>query len=467
MIVLGTKEDTGNKTVTTSRAKDLSNSSTSFGTILGGFKTVHISSLRRLVTASLVLTALGHCPGGTIFTSVGLSKNRAKVYTSMKDLGKVRCPSFTPRALTGLGRRLPSCTSPGGPLSVATDLSCSTSLCTRTLHAIVSSPGVRVMLVNCALLLRITSPTVRCVCRKVRGIMQRGNGGYGPVTVVPFTRGAEGPRCRRGLFGVKIPVLPPPMCTFGVLHRLTSFVSCASRKGALRLSTKTLINGRAITLSRRSDGVRLTSFNMSVPGRIVTGAIRRTTTFTRDTSYPLTVGMRSTSVLRGDSINNMGLGVHKGRTTMGTCRRVVGGMANTEPSTGVGKVLVIPVLGPNIRVVVKMGGSPRFNPVVVMKVNNIFMRMFGSITLCPTPLYRRRTLSVLGSLGSCGLLGNCEKGTGYSVPTLYGAVTKVDECTGTGGSALGRLSVGPLFMCPRNRNMNITSTLVMGRMGWL
>lgn len=445
---VGTNDDRDNDQTTDSRAKTVTDDSSTMRTLFHGTNVIHYCSHRRLAAMNYVFALPRLGKGG--FTVVARTNNPKIVLASTLDGNKLGIPGLRKPITRRLGNGLFPNTTIKGPVSVLT------ANAPRRLHLYLRCyrrgfSGVSTMVTV------FNAPKLIAVFR-VCSILRRGVLRYGgPVFPVLPSVGATKTRITTFLTGNRIgftsrialnatlsQVVGTPQPTGGRV-RLFKISIPHVHQVVSSVPTSNCVTPRCIR-------TLLHSTNVPVIRRFISSGGRRILTFTHHAKFPIITGI--IKPIRGSSINNIILGV-------GDRRRLTLRFSHVVRVPRTDTVVIRPVLG-KARLFVNTGCRRGFKRIMLYNLNNVFIRILGSVSSNLTPLSCRRTCSVVRSLHTCGVVGNAHKRGKIGRSGFTRVVMQLSALLHF-TARVGRVSVGPLLTA-RGRIVTI-STHVQVR-GW-
>lgn len=438
---VGTKDSRDNDHTTSSRAKTVTDPSSTMRTLFHGTNVIHYCSHRRLAAMNYIF-ALPRLENGG-FTVVARTNNPKIVLASTLDGNKLGIPQLRNRTTSRLGTKLFPNTTIKGPVSVLT------ANAPRRLHLYVSCYRRGFRGVSTVVTV-FNAPKLIAVFR-VCSMLRRGVRAYhGPVFPVLPSVGATKTRMTTFLTGKRIGFTSRIALNATLSHVMGTPQPTAGRVRLFNISiphvhhvVSSVPTGKCVR--PRCIRTLLRSTNVPVISRFISKGGRRIVTFTHHYKFPIITGIMKP--IRGSSMNNMILGVGKRRRLTLRFSEVV-----RVPRTCT--VVMRPVLG-NARLFVNTGCRRGFKRIILYKLKKVFIRMLGSISSNLTPLSCRRTCSVVRSLQTCGVVRNAHKRgkmgrSGFTRVVIH--LSALLQFT----ARVGRVSVGPLLTA-RGRIVTIST----------
>lgn len=445
---VGTKDSRDKAHTTSSRAKTVTDSSSTIRTLFHGTNVIQYCSQNRLAAINYVFALPRLGKGG--FTVIARTNKPKIVLASTLSGNKLGMPGLRNPITRRLGDGLFPKTSMNGPVSVLTAkaprrLDVTVSCYRRgfrgvsTVLTVFNAPKLIAVFRACRMLRRgvlayggplfAILPSIHATNRRITFFLRGNRIGFTSRIVLKATLshvvGTPGPTIPRvRLFNMSMPHV----------HEVVSSVP------------------RGNCVRPRCIRTLLRSTNVPMIRRFMSNGGSRMLTFTQHYKFPIITGI--IKPIRGSSMKKIMLGV-------GNRRRLTFRFSHVVRVPRTHTVVIRPVLG-KARLFVKTGCRRGFKRIILYKLNNVFIRILGSISSNLTPLSCRRTCSVVRSLETCGVVRKAHKRgkmgrSGFTRVVMH--LSALLHFT----ARVGRVSVGPLLTA-RGRIITI-STHVHVR-GW-
>ena len=114
-------------------------------------------------------------------------------------------------------------------------LSYEAELYADALRTVMDDPNIGMVLIGYTLLYEIADPAIHYMYEGIAKVVEEKGENCKPIAVIPFAENTRNPEYQEKLFKLGVPVLPPTVYAFKLLHYLSDFISYEPKKRTLEL----------------------------------------------------------------------------------------------------------------------------------------------------------------------------------------------------------------------------------------
>lgn len=447
--------------IAASHTGSLSGSDASFDAVLRKFGAIRVDDLEELMAMSLMLSTLKQLPKKATFASMNLSGGETGICADVGSLNHIEFPDFTKETLESLKQQLPDYASPNNPLDMTASLSYEADLYAGALRTVMDDPNIGMVLIGYTLLYEIADPAIHYMYEGIAKVVEEKGENCKPIAVIPFAENTRNPEYQEKLFKLGVPVLPPTVYAFKLLHYLSEFISYEPEKRTLELRAGVHSSEKVKAMSEHESKMELKKFQIPVPEeRIVTGETEAAE-FAKMCEEPLAMKIESGDILHKSDVGGVKLNIVGAEAAQEAYCEILNNVKEKRPDAKINGILMVPMLKSGVEMIIGVNNDPQFGPMIMVGMGGVFVEVFKDVALYPAPVNHGEALEMLKSLKSFRLLNGYRGNPPCDIDALCDIIVNISQYAAENKNVLKELDINPLFVYPKGQGVGVADALIV------
>lgn len=449
--------------IAASHTGSLSGSDASFDAVLKKFGAIRVDDLEELIAMSLMLSTMKRMPEKATFASMNLSGGETGICADVGSLNGIEYPDFTEETLKKLKEQLPSYASPNNPLDMTASLSYDADLYAGALRTVMDDPNIGMVLIGYTLLLEIADPCIHYMYKGIEKVVQEKGGNCKPIAMIPFAENTRNPEYQEKLFQIGVPVLPPPVYAFKMLHHLADFIDYKPETKTLELAVGHPKSEETQALSEHESKQELKVYGVPVPDEVIVTSKEEAAQFAKDHPGPLVMKVESADILHKSDVGGVKLNVCGPEAAEKAYEEIMESVTAKRPDAHINGILTVPMLDAGVEIIIGVNNDPQFGPMIMVGMGGVFVEVFKDVALYPAPLKEEEALEMLKSLKSFKLLNGYRGTEKCDIKALCQTIVAISNYAQANKDVLKELDINPLFVYPEGKGVGVADALIVKR----
>ena len=449
--------------IAASHTGSLSGSDASFDAVLKKFGAIRVDDLEELIAMSLMLSTMKRMPEKATFASMNLSGGETGICADVGSLNGIEYPDFTEETLKKLKEQLPSYASPNNPLDMTASLSYDADLYAGALRTVMDDPNIGMVLIGYTLLLEIADPCIHYMYKGIEKVVQEKGGNCKPIAMIPFAENTRNPEYQEKLFQIGVPVLPPPVYAFKMLHHLADFIDYKPETKTLELAVGHPKSEETQALSEHESKQELKVYGVPVPDEVIVTSKEEAAQFAKDHPGPLVMKVESADILHKSDVGGVKLNVCGPEAAEKAYEEIMESVTAKRPDAHINGILTVPMLDAGVEIIIGVNNDPQFGPMIMGGMGGVFVEVFKDVALYPAPLKEEEALEMLKSLKSFKLLNGYRGTEKCDIKALCQTIVAISNYAQANKDVLKELDINPLFVYPEGKGVGVADALIVKR----
>ena len=449
--------------IAASHTGSLSGSDASFDAVLKKFGAIRVDDLEELIAMSLMLSTMKRMPEKATFASMNLSGGETGICADVGSLNGIEYPDFTEETLKKLKEQLPSYASPNNPLDMTASLSYDADLYAGALRTVMDDPNIGMVLIGYTLLLEIADPCIHYMYKGIEKVVQEKGGNCKPIAMIPFAENTRKPEYQEKLFQIGVPVLPPPVYAFKMLHHLADFIDYKPETKTLELAVGHPKSEETQALSEHESKQELKVYGVPVPDEVIVTSKEEAAQFAKDHPGPLVMKVESADILHKSDVGGVKLNVCGPEAAEKAYEEIMESVTAKRPDAHINGILTVPMLDAGVEIIIGVNNDPQFGPMIMVGMGGVFVEVFKDVALYPAPLKEEEALEMLKSLKSFKLLNGYRGTEKCDIKALCQTIVAISNYAQANKDVLKELDINPLFVYPEGKGVGVADALIVKR----
>ena len=428
--------------IAASHTGSLSGSDASFDAVLKKFGAIRVDDLEELIAMSLMLSTMKRMPEKATFASMNLSGEET---------------------LKKLKEQLPSYASPNNPLDMTASLSYDADLYAGALRTVMDDPNIGMVLIGYTLLLEIADPCIHYMYKGIEKVVQEKGGNCKPIAMIPFAENTRNPEYQEKLFQIGVPVLPPPVYAFKMLHHLADFIDYKPETKTLELAVGHPKSEETQALSEHESKQELKVYGVPVPDEVIVTSKEEAAQFAKDHPGALVMKVESADILHKSDVGGVKLNVCGPEAAEKAYEEIMESVTAKRPDAHINGILTVPMLDAGVEIIIGVNNDPQFGPMIMVGMGGVFVEVFKDVALYPAPLKEEEALEMLKSLKSFKLLNGYRGTEKCDIKALCQTIVAISNYAQANKDVLKELDINPLFVYPEGKGVGVADALIVKR----
>lgn len=449
--------------IAASHTGSLSGSDASFDAVLKKFGAIRVDDLEELIAMSLMLSTMKRMPEKATFASMNLSGGETGICADVGSLNGIEYPDFTEETLKKLKEQLPSYASPNNPLDMTASLSYDADLYAGALRTVMDDPNIGMVLIGYTLLLEIADPCIHYMYKGIEKVVQEKGGNCKPIAMIPFAENTRNPEYQEKLFQIGVPVLPPPVYAFKMLHHLADFIDYKPETKTLELAVGHPKSEETQALSEHESKQELKVYGVPVPDEVIVTSKEEAAQFAKDHPGALVMKVESADILHKSDVGGVKLNVCGPEAAEKAYEEIMESVTAKRPDAHINGILTVPMLDAGVEIIIGVNNDPQFGPMIMVGMGGVFVEVFKDVALYPAPLKEEEALEMLKSLKSFKLLNGYRGTEKCDIKALCQTIVAISNYAQANKDVLKELDINPLFVYPEGKGVGVADALIVKR----
>ena len=449
--------------IAASHTGSLSGSDASFDAVLKKFGAIRVDDLEELIAMSLMLSTMKRMPEKATFASMNLSGGETGICADVGSLNGIEYPDFTEETLKKLKEQLPSYASPNNPLDMTASLSYDADLYAGALRTVMDDPNIGMVLIGYTLLLEIADPCIHYMYKGIEKVVQEKGGNCKPIAMIPFAENTRNPEYQEKLFQIGVPVLPPPVYAFKMLHHLADFIDYKPETKTLELAVGHPKSEETQALSEHESKQELKVYGVPVPDEVIVTSKEEAAQFAKDHPGPLVMKVESADILHKSDVGGVKLNICGPEAAEKAYEEIMESVTAKRPDAHINGILTVPMLDAGVEIIIGVNNDPQFGPMIMVGMGGVFVEVFKDVALYPAPLKEEEALEMLKSLKSFKLLNGYRGTEKCDIKALCQTIVAISNYAQANKDVLKELDINPLFVYPEGKGVGVADALIVKR----
>lgn len=460
VILKAGKSHKGQK-IAASHTGSLSGSDASFDAILNKYGAIRADDLEELIAISQLLATLPVLPEKAAFASMNLSGGETAICADVGFQYDLEYPDFSEETLKQLKSLLPEYATPNNPLDMTASLSYDEDLYAQALETVMDEPNIGMVLVGYTLLEKITDPAIHYMYRGIKKIVKKKGKNCKPIAIIPFAENTRNSEYQEKLTEIGIPILPPPVYAFKILHKLAEFIkydysACCHENGIPQM-----ISMKTHSLSEYESKKRLKKYGISVAEEFVVTSADEAKEAVNKINIPFAMKVCSADILHKSDVGGVILNVSDSEMARASFTTIMKNVKKNCPEANVEGVLVAPMLKKGMEMIIGVNNDPQFGPMLMVGMGGVFVEIYKDIAIYPAPVSRDRAKKMIQSLKAYHLLEAYRGNSAYDVDALCDMIVNIGKFAIANKNKIKELDINPVFVYPKGEGIDIADCLII------